>query len=235
MDKFKLNKTNNNLVIFSDFDGTISIQDVNDEIFKKFGDEHSQEIEKKLKNNMISDRKAMEKQYERLDMSKNDFESFIYNNINIDPYFKEFYKMVKENDLDFSIISGGFIEYIIIALNKANISFDHPIYASTINFLKDNTKPNFLHDIKECKEIFGPCGNCKNKILKKMDNKKIIYIGDGLTDRCVADMVDLLLVKSNSILENYCINNNISYNPFNTFKDVKNIVNKYLKSNESGL
>ena len=234
MDKFKLNIKKDNLIIFSDFDGTISIQDVNDEIFKEFGDEYSQIIEEKLQKNLLSDKEAMEKQYERLEMSKKDFESFIYNNIDIDPYFKEFYKMIKENNIDFSIISGGFIEYIVITLNKADISFDHPIYASTIDFTKDQTKPNFLHDIKECKEIFGPCGNCKNKILKEIDNKQIVYIGDGLTDRCVADMADLLLVKSNSILENYCIKNNISYKPFKSFKDVKNILNKHLKLIESG-
>ncbi len=234
MDKFKLKKMKNNLVIFSDFDGTISIQDVNDEIFKEFGDDHSQVIEKKLQQNLISDREAMEKQYERLDMSKDDFESFIYKNIDIDPYFKDFYKMIKDKNIDFSIISGGFIEYIVISLNKANISFDHPIYANTIEFNKENTRPNFLHDINGCGEIFGPCGNCKNKILKEMDNKEIIYIGDGLTDRCVADMADLLLVKSNSILEEYCMKNNITYNSFNTFKDVKNIVNEYLKQKESG-
>jgi len=234
MDKFKLNIKKDNLIIFSDFDGTISIQDVNDEIFKEFGDEYSQIIEEKLQKNLLSDKEAMEKQYERLEMSKKDFESFIYNNIDIDPYFKEFYKMIKKNNIDFSIISGGFIEYIVITLNKADISFDHPIYASTIDFTKDQTKPNFLHDIKECKEIFGPCGNCKNKILKEIDNKQIVYIGDGLTDRCVADMADLLLVKSNSILENYCIKNNISYKPFKSFKDVKNILNKHLKLIESG-
>src|SRR6056297_522003 len=234
MDKFKLNIKKDNLIIFSDFDGTISIQDVNDEIFKEFGDEYSQIIEEKLQKNLLSDKEAMEKQYERLEMSKKDFESFIYNNIDIDPYFKEFYKMIKENNIDFSIISGGFIEYIVITLNKADISFDHPIYASTIDFTKDNTRPNFLHDIKECKEVFGPCGNCKNKILREMDDKEIVYIGDGLTDRCVADMADLLIVKSDSILENYCTKNNISYKAFKNFKDVKNILNKHLKLIESG-
>lgn len=229
MDKSKLNINKDNLIIFSDFDGTISIQDVNDEIFKEFGDDYSQVIEEKLQNNLISDKEAMEKQYERLVMSKNDFESFIYNKIEIDPFFKEFYKMIKENNIDFSIISGGFIEYIVIALNKENILFDHPIFASTIIFNNQNPKPNFLHEINECEEIFGPCGNCKNKILKEIENKKIVYIGDGLTDRCVADMADLLFVKSNSILENYCINNNICYRSFNTFKDVENILNEYLK------
>jgi len=230
MDKFKLN----NLVIFSDFDGTISIQDVNDEIFKEFGDKQSQVIENKLQKNLISDRKAMEKQYELLDMSKNDFESFIYKNIDIDPYFKEFYEMIKEKNIKISIISGGFVEYIVIALNKANITFEHSIYANTIEFNKDSTKPNFLHDINECEEIFGPCGNCKNKILKEVNDKKIIYIGDGLTDRCVADMADHLLVKSNSILEKYCVKNNIAHNKFTSFKDVENIVNNHLKQKESG-
>jgi 2,3-diketo-5-methylthio-1-phosphopentane phosphatase len=218
MDKFKLNRKDN-LAIFSDFDGTISIQDVNNEIFKEFGDEYSQMIENKLQKNL-------EKQYKRLDMSRNEFKSYIYKNIEIDPYFKYFYKIIKENNIDFSIISGGFKEYIIIALNKANISYDSPIYANGLEFKSGDIRPIFLHDVTECEEVFGPCGNCKNKILKEVNKKQIIYIGDGLTDRCVADIVDVLFVKKDSILEKYCKKAGIDHYLFEEFIDIIDYINE---------
>jgi len=217
-------------IILSDFDGTISIQDVNNAIFEKFGDEQSEIIEEKLINNQISDREAMKRHYSRLTMNKKRFKTFIENNINLDPYFSEFYENIKENNIDFAIISGGFLEYIKITLKKENINYQDEIYANQLVFDNDKVKPNFLHDIETCDKIFGPCGNCKFKLLSQHpSSKKIIYIGDGLTDRCVAGTTDYLLVKNNSILEEYCKKNQIKHHGFNSFQEVNGIINDLLE------
>lgn len=230
MDKFKLAESNSDYVILSDFDGTISIQDVNNAIFENFGDEQSEIIEEKLINNKISDREALERHYSRLTMNKKRFENFIENNINLDPYFNKFYENIKEKNIDFAIVSGGFLEYIKITLEKENINYKDKIYANQLVFDNDEVKPIFLHEIKKCDEIFGPCGNCKYKLLSQHPpNKKIIYIGDGLTDRCVAGTTDYLLVKKNSILEEYCKKNKIRHHIFTSFKEVNEIINDLLE------
>ena len=230
MDKLKLKETNKDYIILSDFDGTISVQDVNNAIFDKFGDEQSEIIEEKLINNLISDREALKKHYSRLKMTKNKFKSFINNNINLDPYFKEFYENIKESDIDFAIVSGGFLEYIKILLEKENINYQNEIFANQLIFDNEQVKPKFLHNIQNCEEIFGPCGNCKYRLLNQSPpNKSIIYIGDGLTDRCVAGATDFLLVKKDSILKEYCIKNKIEHKEFASFKDVKEVITGLLK------
>lgn len=224
MDKLKLKKNINDYIIFSDFDGTISIQDVNDELFKSFGGKPAKIIENKFKNNIISEREALKMHYNNLNISKNNFEFFIKNSIKLDPYFNEFYKYIKKNNVNFAIISGGFLEYIKILLKQEKIEYKEKIYANNIDFKYGNLRPLFLHDIKECEVIHGPCGNCKYKLLQDITDKKIIYIGDGLTDRCVTKISNYLFVKKNSLLEYYCRKNNIEYISFNSFKEIKMVL-----------
>lgn len=228
MDKSKLKKEKRGTIILSDFDGTISVQDVNNAIFSRFGDSYSYIIEDKFKNNLISDRKALTKQYKRLNLRKQEFVNFIKNNIRLDPYFKIFYKNINREKFDFVIISGGFLEYIKITFEKEKIEYNDEIFANSLKFKEDNVKPIFLHDIRSCDEVFGPCGNCKYKMLKKYTDREIIYIGDGLTDRCVSKMVDYLLVKKDSILKKYCKKNEIDYLEFTSFKEVNEIINNLL-------
>jgi len=228
MDKFELEKKSSDYIILSDFDGTISIQDTNNEIFEKYGDQYSYIIEDELKKNLICDREALKQHYSRLDLNKQEFLTFIENNINLDPYFKIFYRNIKNRDLNFAIVSGGFLEYIKLTLKKEGINYKDKIYANRLDFDGNDVSPIFLHDVTKCNEVFGPCGNCKYKILKKYSHKKIIYIGDGLTDRCVATDSDYLLVKKDSILQNYCDKNKIEYQIFTSFKDVDAIFEKII-------
>ena len=52
----------------------------------------------------------------------------------------------------------------------------------------------------------------------KKEYDKVIYIGDGVSDFCVANKADILYAKSK--LSDYCKNKGINYIPYETFKDV---------------
>jgi len=73
-----------------------------------------------------------------------------------------------------------------------------------------------------CKRAGGVCGNCKRlsiHAIRQKTDKKIIYIGDGMTDVCVVEGVDVLFAKG--YLADYCKSNRISYIPFEQFRDVE--------------
>jgi len=210
------------LIIISDFDGTITIQDVNNSIFDTFGDEKNVEIENKYINNEVGEKETLKNHYLNLNLTEKEFQEFIKEKIEIDPYFKDFLHYVKENQYKFVIVSSGFLNYINLILKENNIDEDLKIYANHLEFTPGKIKTHFLHDIKSCHQPFGICGNCKYKVVKGYKNKfkKVLYIGDGLTDRCVAELADYLFVKSGSSLEEYCQNKNINYQGFNSFLDV---------------
>jgi len=106
------------IIILSDFDGTISLDDVNDKLFTIYGDEVSEQIDKDYYNGEISDKEALLKQYKRIRLSKKEFFNFIDTTIKIDKHFGDFYKKVKDEKLAFAIISGGFNNYIEYLLER---------------------------------------------------------------------------------------------------------------------
>ncbi len=222
-----------NLLIVSDFDGTISLQDVNDSIFTNLGDEKSQDIEELFQNEEIGLKEALSRHYNRINLSEKDFVNYVKDNIKLDPYFLDFYKRAINDKIDIVVISGGFKNYINILFAESGIDFKKEVYANELKFVGDRIEVNFLHDIEQCHEKFGVCGNCKYKIIKdyKSQGCSIIYIGDGLTDRCVAGEVDYMLVKENTSLEIYCNNNNIDYTSFRDFNDINRIVQRIRECN----
>lgn len=213
------------LIIISDFDGTITLQDVNNLIFRTFGDEKNEEIEKRFINNKVGEKETLKNHYLNLDLTKNEFRKFVREKIDIDPYFKNFLKYIKSNQFKFVIVSSGFLNYINLILKENNIYEDLKIYANQLEFAEDKIITHFLHNIKSCHQPFGICGNCKNKVVKKYKKKfnKVIYIGDGLTDRCVAELPDYLFVKRDSSLEEHCKDNGINYQSFNSFLDIHSL------------
>jgi hypothetical protein len=90
--------------------------------------------------------------------------------------------------------------------------------------------PHFAYSSPACSKSFGLCGNCKQiciDIIRQKVNRKIIFIGDGLTDRCVAEKADLLFAKHD--LARYCKGNGLSYQPYHRFSDVTKYLKKWVK------
>ena len=77
-----------------------------------------------------------------------------------------------------------------------------------ITFPNDN--PNCINN----------AGTCKCKVLKDLKEKynKIVYIGDGASDFCVAGRADVLYAKKR--LLDYCREKNINCIPYETFEDI---------------
>jgi len=209
-------------LVISDFDGTITIQDVNDALFAEFGDRENELIEKKYQKNLLGHREALKQHYSRLEMTRTDFETFVRENIDLDPYFSEFYSFINNRGLNFAIVSGGFLNYIRLLFEREKIEIKHPVYANELLFADGFYRLNFYHDLDGCPIGLKPCGNCKHKLLDNFKQKyqEIIYIGDGWTDRCAAQLADKLLVKEDSSLEAYCKRESLDYELFHSFQGI---------------
>ncbi|HLV09403.1 MAG TPA: MtnX-like HAD-IB family phosphatase, partial [Halanaerobiales bacterium] len=188
-------------------DGTISWQDVNDELFNLYGDEKSPEIERKYVNRELSYKKAISRHYQRIRITEEQFKEFVYNKIELDPYFKPFYQKVIEKEFPFAIVSSGFENYIELLFQREGIQFKKEmLYANRLLFNSDKITPVFADDNEDCPKNISACGNCKYNIIKKYRKKGdyLIYIGDGHTDFCAAEEVDLLFAKKGCSLYKHC-------------------------------
>lgn len=211
---------NADYIIFSDFDGTITNNDLLDIVVDHyFGEEKRKGVDQKVLNGELEHDKSLELIFADVKCDLDNAYDLIdkkSNNSVIDQHFKPFYQYCIDNRIDIYILSGGF--KILITHYLPYVSPDI-IFSNDVVIDKDNQwYPTFI----------SKSGLDKVSFIKKLntDNKKVIYIGDGTSDVHVIDHVDILLTKKSSILESYCIKNNIKHISFDNFDCVIEYIKK---------
>ncbi len=197
-----------------DFDGTISIQDTLVYITQKFYPDKYMEW-----SNKIATGEYNIKDWIRVFEHQFNIQEDIYrkalDEVQIDPYFKEF---IKEKEI--RILSGGFDYNIKYIFKKFGIPSTIKIYANRLEFINHRKiKVSMDYFVETCPQ----CGVCKKKILynyrKQYD--KIIYIGDGISDLCVSEFADEIYAKKGKWLSRYLTNKHIPHNIFESFSEIK--------------
>jgi len=196
----------NNLIIFSDFDGTITNRDVLDGIITEI---YSFEKYKQVENELLTGELEYEKYL--FDM----FDGIKYNLSNLPNDLIDLQQWIIKNKINFYIISSGFKKIIETLVPYINNKI---IYGNDI-IINDN-------DIWKV-ELYDKINNLsinKNEIINKFkkDDFKTIFIGDGLSDFKVIGNIDYLFCKKNSLLHEKCIKENIEFIVYENFNDILN-------------
>ena len=245
--------------IYSDFDATISIKDVGDELFTTFGswnilydkfvngECNVRELNKMLCNSL------------RNDLTFEEISAFAIAQ-EIDANVKKFVNFCNENNINFTIVSDGYDAYIKPILQYHQLDY-LPVYCNSLvkkkcchtdlnlcHAVLDTASPNYLEGIpKQVRNDIGlfepvfygavdgclcPTASCKRNVVvnNSTDDDIVVYIGDGHTDYCGAEHSDIVFAKSR--LAAYCSKNRIPHHPFNTFFDIYRILEKKIKNNE---
>ena len=151
----------------------------------------------------------------------------VLDTITIDPYFIDLLNYTHRQKIAVKIVSDGLdyaIEYI---LKKYGIK-DIPIYANhLLHDFNNGWRLTFPYANKTC--VKGS-GNCKCALVKQHQSQtnSILYVGDGASDFCVSNKVDVVFAKSKLI--NYCQDNNIAYHAIHGFDDVLKFLPKILQN-----
>jgi 2-hydroxy-3-keto-5-methylthiopentenyl-1-phosphate phosphatase len=208
-------KTQQNFQIFSDFDGTIALNDVGDSVFTTFGGPRWVVPVQEWKDGKISSKECLRLECSLTTVSKQELEKFS-DQQKIDPYFTDFVAYCREHNYPFIVLSDGLSFYIKRILENYGFH-DLEVRANEVIFLdKNKIKPEFPYYGKGC----STCGNCKGYHLRhlRQDGATSVYIGDGLSDRCGVHESDIVFAKDD--LKRYCQENDIKFYEFNNFNDV---------------
>lgn len=112
-------KTAPKFIFFSDFDGTITMRDSNDYLTDNIG--FGEKLRKEGNQDVLHDRKSFRDSFkEMMDSIKTPYDECIkilLANIKLDPYFAEFYKWARANNVPVVVLSSGMVP-IIRALLK---------------------------------------------------------------------------------------------------------------------
>lgn len=207
------------ILVVSDFDGTITTKDTNDEIERVFGNEENEAIRARYLGGEIGIREAMALHHEQIKLTEADYIRFIAENIDVDPGFADFQRRLAAAGVPLVIVSGGNLRAVEIVLRGHKLEVP-TVLANQFIFQDRDIHMDFYHSDIECDQSYGPCGNCKARHIRALGRKndKVVFIGDGFTDRCAARLADYVFAKDR--LAAYCTNERIHHTIFRNFYDI---------------
>lgn len=205
------------VVVYSDFDGTISEIDSLKYILNHRGDKQWRTIEKAMASGEMAERQGLPKCFEHYHQTFDRTLKDVLTAVKVDPYFSRFHSWCARQGHELTVLSGGFESLIRPLFAKAGIS-NVKVLANDVQ-VKGNS-----WNIKACgvKPLCDLCNHCKSasllETIKKDPRTCIVYIGDGHTDSCPVQLADIVFAKGH--LAKYCGELGIDFYEFSDFRDV---------------
>lgn len=201
-----------------DFDGTITRNDVGEEIFKKF---LNSDIVDKIISDLLNDRISSRECWESLcnalpPINQKELDEFILSQ-EVEPTLHSFLEFCQLNNMNVYILSDGFDYYIDKILLREQLSHLKTYSNNLVSDDDGKLIPSFPFYNADCKST----ANCKrNHILENSsEDDYTVFIGDGNSDKDPIQYVDFIFAKDD--LLKFCEVNRITYFPFKNFDDVK--------------
>lgn len=203
--------------VFTDFDATITLEDIGDNLFREFGDyEACVGNYSRYRAGELDARSCWRLNCDTITgMTPEAFHAFV-DRYPADGTFVPFVEFCASKAIPVTVVSDGFDLYIARVLEREGLS-SLPVFSNTAAFTGNGSlAPSFPHTDAEC----TGCANCKrNHLLTRTGpDTVIVYIGDGHSDCCPARYADVVYAKHT--LLKYCEKENITYHRFETFRDV---------------
>jgi len=200
--------------VFTDFDGTISMQDVGAILFNRFaGDRNRGTVILWIKQKITS-RECLLRECRYIEAGREEMEAAAQQ-IGMKPGFREFVELLQGSSIPLHVCSDG-LDFYIDAFFRQH-GFDNlDIHSNVALWLDGQVYPEFPHFNQGC----GFCGTCKGervRALSQPDELKV-YIGDGFSDRCALEAADLIFARDD--LAKLCEEKGVDYRKFADFYDV---------------
>lgn len=193
-----------------DFDGTITQDDLLDQIARDFGDPALyQEVEDALHAGTMPLREVITREYEPVTTPMPEVVSWVLERVRIRPGFADLVRSAQRAGWEVHVVSSGFAEFIEPVLEREAV--DVEVHANRVDARPDGwvVEWRYPESCDHCHE------SCKRDLLPP---GYVVYIGDGYSDRCAAVAADRVFATRG--LARYLDERGVSYEPFDDFTDV---------------
>lgn len=215
------------MIIFCDFDGTITENDNIISIMKYYNPPGWESIKDDILAGIMSVREGVGRMFGLIPAScREEITNYTIKQAKIRPGFDQFIKYCKEHKILLLITSGG-IDFFVFPILSGYPIPKQNIYCNSSDF--NGSKIQILWPYS-CDELCSiDCGMCKTSIFRShsgIDDIKIV-IGDSITDLAVAKMADLVIARD--FLLQKCQEHSLPYKEFESFYDVIKILKQLKK------
>lgn len=215
-------------VVFTDWDGTVTLQDSNDYLTENlgFGRPRRLEVNDEILNGNLSFKDGFQQMLDSIPTPFPECIEFLLANIQLDPGFKTFYEWSEKNGIPVVVVSSGMKPIIKALLEKLVgkdavekieiISNDVRVEADgSWDIIYKHPDSSFGHDkARSIKQYLAENG------ITAENQKLLFYCGDGVSDLSAAKETNLLFAKHGKDLIKYCNREGIPYTEFNNFGDI---------------
>jgi len=202
--------------ILCDFDGTVAVDDTTDTLLDRFGRAGWEVLEEDWRAGRINSHDCMAGQVTLLDMDRAELDAHLDARA-IDAAFPQFVHLAQAHGIHIEILSDG-LDYAIHRVLARNGLDWLPVTANALESVGAREwRLNFPNASATCRVASGTC-KCARAQRAQATRKKVLMIGDGASDFCVAESSDFVFAKGKLIA--HCIAENIAHAPIQDFADV---------------
>ena len=219
-----------------DFDGTIFMQDTGHILFDAHGcgSERREALDAQIKSGERSFRDVSEEMWGSLKVPFDDGFKVMEKSLEIDPDFRHFHRFCINNKIPFNVISAGLkpvLRKVLDSFLGKEESKHIQIVANDAEIKGSDWKPVWRHDNELGHDKALSIAEAREEAELTCEDGTIpliVFIGDGVSDLPAARQADVLFARKGLRLEEYCIENKISYIGFDTFADIEKEVKKIM-------
>ncbi|PNH42708.1 hypothetical protein VD0004_g4620 [Verticillium dahliae] len=221
------------IICFSDFDGTIFMQDTGHILFDNHGcgAERREILDEQIKTGERSFRDVSEEMWGSLNVPFDDGFEVMRSTLEIDPAFHAFHAYCRQHGIPFNVISAGLkpiLRRVLDTFLGEEASAHIDIVANEADITDDGSawKPIWRHDNEMGHDKALSMAEARAQAEEALVGDDgsvplIVFIGDGVSDLPAARQADVLFARRGLRLEEYCQENAIAYTAFDTFADIQ--------------
>ncbi|AHM55534.1 2,3-diketo-5-methylthio-1-phosphopentane phosphatase [Peptoclostridium acidaminophilum DSM 3953] len=200
-------------IVVCDFDGTITLKDTCFELVKSYAVDDWRALDRLWQEGIHDASHISQMLLDMIKITPAELERFS-RSMEIDPYFKEFKDELASAGIELYIVSDGYdllIDPVLLQNDLAGIE----CFSNQIKFEPSGLKGYFPNKGRNCSK----CGSCKFEIIKLLKTgRKVIYVGDGHSDRCAGLVADIIYAKGD--LASLLKEQGIAFVEYSDFSDV---------------
>ncbi|HKU36794.1 MAG TPA: HAD-IB family phosphatase [Polyangiales bacterium] len=204
-------------IVVTDFDGTLAVEDVGDRLCERYADPRWREFETRFDAGELSLPAAQRGMWQLIAASLDELRSHALSIGTLRAGAPELFAAARAGKLELVIASGGF-DFYIEALLGAQLRDVRAAYYNSLAVSDWGLQLDFPHTDLAC----ARCAVCKGKALRKhLDTgRRVLFCGDGTSDRCAVGVAPELFAVRGSHLAEYCRQVGAACTEFEDYREV---------------